>query len=417
MAPFLIDLKDTVNISLIKSLQKLELQENKLSQEYTDEYPDLVIIRNQIYIIKDKIRANLENLKASLLIKKKNLERLKLKKEQELKKLPINETSIVNLNRKYRLLLQMNEYLSQKDKENDTIKAAIISDYKIVEWAYLPKRPIKPKRQLIEILSSVFGFVVGLLVSLLRNSISGKFMTIKDIEKYTTVQLYGVISNYQHNNREKRVEIFSNLNSFFTENFRLLRTNLQFAIGSGGSKVVLVTSPLSKEGTSTVVVNLGAILQLAGYKTVIIDLNLHNPSIHKYFDMGVNGSVNRYLAGKCDIDDVIFSTAHPNLETILVGTPPANPSELILSGRIKTMLSKLIKRYDYILIDTPQMGSLTDTFHLMQYSNINLFVFKLNHLRKVYIERLEKIIDRYKLRNIGLVINNVNKDEMKNIYI
>ncbi len=416
IAPFLTDLKDTVNISLIQSLQKLELEENRLSLEYTDEYPDLLIVRKQIEITKDKIKSNLQNLKSSLIAKKVNFERLKAKKERELKRLPIDETNMVNLDRRYKLLLQMNEYLSQKEKENNTIKAAIISDYKIIERAYLPKVPIKPQRSLIEILALLSGLLVGVILSLIHNSFSDKLKDIKDIEKSTTVPIYGTIPFHKKYKKEV-IDIFEYSHSQFSESFRVLRTNLQFASTSNSSTIILTTSNLLKDGKSTVVANLGAILQLAGYKTIVIDLDLHNPSLHRYFDVDFNEGVSGYLMGRYNMSDIIFSTAYPNLDIIPVGTIPSNPSELILSKRVEIMLNKLRERYDYILIDTAPLGSLTDTLHLMNYSDINLVVFRLNSAKKVYMEKLEKIISRYKLKSIGLVINGIRIDKKKNIYI
>jgi capsular exopolysaccharide synthesis family protein len=416
ITPFLIDLKDSVNISLIKSLQDLELKENKLSLEYTDEYPDLVIVREQIDILKDKIRSNLANLKKSLLAKKANLEKLKRKKERELKRLPIDETNMVNLDRRYKLLLQMNEYLSQKEKENDTIKAAIISDYKIVERAYLPKIPIKPKGSLIKILALLTGLLIGVVLSLLHNSFSDKLKSIEDIEKLTKIFIYGTIPNLKRNKREL-IEVFKHSKSPFSNSLRVLRTNLQFASNQNSSTVILITSNHLKDGKSITVANLGAILQLANYKVVIIDLDLHNPSIHKYFNIDCDAGISGYLMGKYNMSDIIFSTAYHNLDIIPVGTIPSNPSEIILSKRIEIMLSKLRERYDYILIDTVQLSSLTDTLHLMKYADINLVIFKLNSVKKVYIEKLERIIHRYRLQNIGLIINGVHKDKIKDIYI
>jgi len=410
IAPFLTDLKATVNISLIQSLQKLELEENRLSSEYTDEYPDLITIRKQIDITKDKIKSNLKNLKLSILAKKANLELLKLKKEKELNQLPVDETNMANLDRRYKLLLKMNEYLSQKEKENNTIKAAIISDYKIIERAYLPKVPIKPKRSFIQILAMLTGLVIGVILALLRNAFSDNIVNREDIEKYTTLEVSGVIPfSKKYKNRDIRV--FQYPQSLFTESFRKLRTDLQFASSSNKSNIFLVTSMLPKAGKSTVLSNLSAIFQLAGYKTIVIDLDLRNPSLHKYFDIDYNVGMSEYLGGRADISDIVFPTAYPNLDIIPAGSIPNNPSELILSSRIEILLKKLKDKYDYIFIDSTSLGLSTDTLSLMKYSDINLVIVRKDYSKKSSISKLEKMIAKYNLKNIKLVINASKENE------
>jgi capsular exopolysaccharide synthesis family protein len=245
---------------------------------------------------------------------------------------------------------------------------------------------------------------------------SKKLKDIDDIEILTSLPIYAKIPILRKK-KGYRIEVFETPESIFTDSFRKLRTNLQLLSQDNisNSKVILMTSLVDGEGKSLSVANLGAILQLAGYKIIVVDLNLHNPTLHKYFDIDFDGGVADYLSGKENMSDIVFSTAYPNLDIIPSGYVPINPSELILSKRVETMFKKLRERYDYVLVDSPSLLSYTDTLHLMKYSDFNLVVINPNLVKKSHIIELNKMIKKYKLTNIGLILNKISLKYIYNI--
>jgi capsular exopolysaccharide synthesis family protein len=191
----------------------------------------------------------------------------------------------------------------------------------------------------------------------------------------------------------------------FAESFRQLRTDLQFISKENSSSTVLVTSMVEGEGKSTLVANLSSIFQLAGFKSIVIDLDLRNPTLHRYFDIEYNGGMSRYLSGKDTIADIVFSTAYPNLDIIPAGPITTNPSELLLSSRLNILLEKLKKEYDYIFIDSAPLGGISDTLNIMKLVDVNLFVLRKDYAKKSFLKRLEKMILKYDLKNIKLIMN------------
>jgi len=403
--PLLKRLNAQAIIDYIISLDKLKEQESELSAEYTDEYPKLINLRRDIRNLENNIYSSINTLKKSILFEKNNLYKLKVEKEKEFKRLPGNETNIVNLERKYKILLKMNDYLLEKDKENDIIKAAITSDYNIVEEAYLPERPIKPKRSLIQILALILGFIVGIILALLHHNLSNKIIGKEDIEKNAESELSGIIPFVKKYKNRENIGVFLDPQSDFSESFRKLRMDLQFSTKENKSSIFLVSSMLSKEGKSFVLSNLSAVFQLAGYRSIIIDLNLRNPILDKYFDINYDFGMSEYLGGKVDISDIIFSTAYPHLDIIPAGSIPINPSELILSRRVEVLLKKLKEKYDYIFIDTFAIELSLEVLTLMQYSDINIIVIRKDYSKKSFILKLKKLIIKYNLKNIKFVMN------------
>ncbi|HHD80457.1 MAG TPA: polysaccharide biosynthesis tyrosine autokinase [Campylobacterales bacterium] len=270
-----------------------------------------------------------------------------------------------------------------------------------------------PNRTMIMLSSLIVGLIIGSTMALVLSGLRNKIKTVKDIKNNTSLEINGVIPFYKIWKNSK-IWIFDRPQSVFSNSYRKLRIDLNLLYNSELPKTILVTSISDKEGKSTTVVNLSAILQLSGYKVLTIDLNLRNSSLHRYFDIDRDIGISEYLSGVENMSEIIFSTVYPNLDIIPAGSSSINPSELISSRKIDSMLEKLKERYDYIIIDSASVGSMIDTLSLMKYVDINLVVFRVNRAKKAYIEKLEIMIDKYNIKNIGIVINSVKNRNIKN---
>ncbi|HHB95082.1 MAG TPA: polysaccharide biosynthesis tyrosine autokinase [Campylobacterales bacterium] len=407
------ELGDETTAGYIGSLEKLKTEESKLAEEYTSEYPKLILIRNQIESLRTKIISNIKNLEKSIITKLHGLEKIKNKYEKNLLKLPEKDIDLIKLTRQYQVNSKMYDYLLQKKSENDMIKVATVSDYEIIEKAYSNKESVKPNRTMIMLSSLIVGLIIGSTMALVLSGLRNKIKTVKDIKNNTSLEINGVIPFYKIWKNSK-IWIFDRPQSVFSNSYRKLRIDLNLLYNSELPKTILVTSISDKEGKSTTVVNLSAILQLSGYKVLTIDLNLRNSSLHRYFDIDRDIGISEYLSGVENMSEIIFSTVYPNLDIIPAGSSSINPSELISSRKIDSMLEKLKERYDYIIIDSASVGSMIDTLSLMKYVDINLVVFRVNRAKKAYIEKLEIMIDKYNIKNIGIVINSVKNRNIKN---
>jgi len=411
IGPSLIELGDKVINSQLSRLQELETKRSLLRTKYTNEYQELAGVNSQIDNIRAKVELNIQNLKSAIQYKITNLKKLKYRLEQDLKELPEKEKKLADLTRTYEVNAKLYAYLLEKKSANQIVKAATVSDYNIAEKAYSPSIPLKPRRSLILLISIFLGFITGVVVSMLHNAISNKIHTKDDIENLTKIPLVGVVPKAKH----KGIEVFNNSASSFSDSFRRIRTSLKFILGAEGAHVLLVTSVNDKDGKSTIVSNLGAIFQLAGYRSIVIDLDLRNPSLHKIFDLEQKVGVSAYLASEdgVNLGDIVFQTEKPNLDFIPVGSIPTNPSELLLSSRLETLLFELKKHYDYIIIDSSSFEKSIDVFSLLKYVDMTIVVLKKSLSKKMQVKKLEKVIAKYKLKNIAFILNG-NSDTSKN---
>ena len=144
---------------------------------------------------------------------------------------------------------------------------------------------------------------------------------------------------------------------------------------------------------------------MAGYKSIILSLDLRKPTLHNYFDLSNEKGMSSYLMGEDSIQDIIFATKHTDLHVITSGHVPNNPSELILSNKLTELLELLKTRYDYIFIDSAPIGLVSDNIHLMKLADQNLLVVRENYAEESFLSSLDNIIQKNQLQNIGLVLN------------
>ncbi|MBU1669392.1 polysaccharide biosynthesis tyrosine autokinase [bacterium] len=406
IAPTLLEFNDQSTIKLIDTLNALQAEEDELKLEFTDSYPRLIQIRQRMANIKNKVTLNIKNLASVLTEKRINLLNQKNKYEEILTALPKKEKKLISFKRNYEVKSKMYTYLLEKKSEKELIKVASLADYEAVDQAYTSSVPVKPKKIIILVIAFLIGFVLGVFFALLRFLTVDKVKTQKDVEHLTKLPIYGNIPLYKENLL---------LNVSVEEAYRKLAMNLQFFKKEDEGNVVLISSVAQGEGKTTTLVNLSKIFQDTRYRSIIIDLDMRNPSLHEHFGLEQQYSgISTYLNGRDNLGNVIFTTTNPNLDIITSGPTPPNPIELMLSPRLEDLLPTLKRRYDYIFIDTGSFDVALETFYLMQYSDINLIVFRENFSKKSSITDLEKLIREKNLKNIGLVLKTMPSTVDKN---
>jgi capsular exopolysaccharide synthesis family protein len=159
---------------------------------------------------------------------------------------------------------------------------------------------------------------------------------------------------------------------------------LEYFASENKSKVVLLTSYHPGEGKTFCSVNLSTILAKAGKKVLLLELDLHKPKVQKAFNMeSLNGASN-VLIGKSDIASTIQQTEIENLSVMLSGPTPPNASELIVSKYLKEIFDYGREHFDYVIVDTPPVGLITDALVMMKSADVTLFVMNTKFLKKLF---------------------------------
>ena len=193
--------------------------------------------------------------------------------------------------------------------------------------------------------------------------------------------------------------------SIISESFRSLRTNIQYLASEKSSKLITVTSSVGSEGKTFCSSNLALIFSSAGYKTVLIGADLRKPKTHEDFKLDNQKGLSSYLIKKSKIEDIINQTQYENLSLITSGPIPPNPAELLNLERMKDLIKILKEKYEYIIIDTPPCGLVTDSVITMKLSDINLYVVRHNYTKKNMLNIINDLFETNQVSNLKIIIN------------
>ncbi len=199
------------------------------------------------------------------------------------------------------------------------------------------------------------------------------------------------------------------------EAYKQIRTNILFSLSHNKGKIIAVTSSIPYEGKSTCAVNMAISFSQLGGKILLIDGDLRRPSVYRKLKLKNANGLSSYLGEFCSKEETI-THINDNLDVLLSGPIPPNPSELLGSVRMKELLEELSREYDFIIIDTPPINVVTDTMILIQYTDGVVLVAR----NKVSTHELfQKAVDNIEVTNVkllGVIINDSSRNIAKYKY-
>jgi capsular exopolysaccharide synthesis family protein len=202
--------------------------------------------------------------------------------------------------------------------------------------------------------------------------------------------------------------------SAVSEAYRTLRTNLLYTQVDAPSKVIVITSPGSAEGKSTICANLGVVLAQAAKNTLIVDCDLRKPSLHKIFGLrNVRGMVD-VLAERRDLHEDWQEACQellPGLSVLTVGTLPPNPAELLLSRRFSEFLAGVRQEFDYVLVDSSPVGLVSDAAIIAAQADGVLLTFDAQRTRKEKVRQAVRSLRSKRANVLGTIMNNSEESE------
>ena len=194
-----------------------------------------------------------------------------------------------------------------------------------------------------------------------------------------------------------------------SEQFRTLRNSLIALNPEGASRTIVVTSSLRGEGKTVATLNLGlALAELPGAEVVVVDANLHDPGLEEYLEMPRRQGLADLLDGRLDLDQAIRATSVDGLSILGAGTLPRNPSELLASERMQTVLNALKQHYRYVLIDTPEAMATSDASLLGGVADGIILVVRLATTPKSYVERTFGLLESLGGNVLGTCLTGAN---------
>lgn len=199
-----------------------------------------------------------------------------------------------------------------------------------------------------------------------------------------------------------------NPNSNVAEAYRILRTNIQFSSPDKKIKSILITSSGPSEGKTTTSVNLAVAIAQAGSRVIIIDCDQRKPMVHKFLKASNLLGLSNLLIGEVTIDEAVISSGVENLYILSSGTMPPNPSELLASDKMKTLLNTLKETYDYIILDTPPVIMVADAQILSKYADGCILVIASGEVDRKAAAKAKESLEIVNAKIIGVVLNKLD---------
>jgi capsular exopolysaccharide synthesis family protein len=363
-------------------------------------------IDNEIQSVKKVLLENANSLRNALQYDLELANRKIQKIESEITKLPENKQEWLKLSRKYNLSDNIYNTFLQKRSEASIVKESNVSDIQFIDPAKdVGSGLLGPKTSVNYVLAFFVGLLVPLVLVFFIFFISNSIQNIEDISSLTQLPLIGIVG-IKHS--ETNLSVFERPKSALSESFRAIRSSLQFLYKKQsieGTKTLMLTSSVSGEGKTFCSINIATVFALSEKKTIILGLDLRKPKIFDDFNIQNDiGAVN-YLIGQKKLEDVIQHTHIPYLDVITSGPIPPNPSELILGDSMREMMAQLKRDYDYIILDTPPVGLVSDAMELAQYCDVTLYIVRQNFTKKEMLTLLNNRTKRGELNNVSIIFN------------
>ncbi len=402
-------------IKLVDSISDLEVRYKELRKKYKIKHPEIVALKKtmaQKTLILDKTLAKL--------LKNTDIKRAKLnsylnKYKLNLTSVPQKELGYVKLKRDHDLI-EKNYILLLDKKRQLNISEKIQSDYtyRVLDYAFLPDRAIKPRKSVLLVLGTILGLLFGLIYALVSQYFVKKITVPSEVEELTKKPYLGTIPYIKDKKLYNDLFVAKDPNSIASQMMWSLRDRVDGFNVDKKSKVIALTSMVKGEGKTTLAANLAICLGMGDKKTVLLSLDLRLPEIHSKFGLDNKVGLSSVLFHKKELSQVTYrSNEFKNLYVIPSGPKVDNPMQIINSQYIDKMLDELKEVYDYIVIDLPPAGVAAEGVFLMKKADLVISVLKSNYSEKSFVTYMENIALKNSIKNLGFVLNGVNKKYIK----
>ncbi|MFH1119556.1 MAG: polysaccharide biosynthesis tyrosine autokinase [Bacteroidota bacterium] len=405
VAPASMNVQDPLLNQMISQLITLNSERTNLLNQGNVKNLRLNTIEVQISNLKKTILENILSNSATTDIALQDINNRTAKISSEMSRLPSTERQLFGIERTFKLNDAIYTFLLQKRSEAQIARASNSPDYEVIDPArHVTTALIYPKKMLNYIIAFLAGLVLPFVVIVLSDFLNMKISSKKEIENLAS---FPIIGHVFHNETKNKIVITEVANSPISESFRSIRTNLQFYSRGIDKQVILVTSSYSGEGKSFIAQNLASVFALFGKRTLLIGFDLRRPKLYQDFNLSNKVGISTALINKASISEIIQATLIQNLDFISAGPIPPNPLELIASEKTDVVIAELKKIYDYIIIDSPPVGVVSDSYLLMKHSDVNLYVVRQGFTNKEAFTTNTKHMLQKNIPHVSIVINDV----------
>jgi tyrosine-protein kinase Etk/Wzc len=387
---------------------RLQVERETILKTTTRTNPMVVNLETSIEKLRLDILQNLRNVRQAYQLSVNNLAIRNREAGREVSQIPAKEKQLLDITRRQKILEELYSFLLQKKLETSIGSASTISNVKVIEPALASGVPFSPNRRGTYLTAFLVGLLIPSLIIFLKEYLNDKVKSRDDIIKATDAAIIGEVG---HAEEKETLVVSRTSRRFIAEQFRIIRTNLQYILPKQEKAVILVTSSTSGEGKSFISTNVGAVLALTGKKTAILEFDIRKPKVMSTLGLPKKSGITNYIIGKSVFEDLPVSVpGHENLYVIPCGPIPPNPAELLLDERLEELMKRLKDEYDYLIIDTAPIGLVSDAVMLGKYADATLYIIRHNYTFKRQLHLLNETYTNKRLPKMSIVINDIKAE-------
>ncbi|MFT5231855.1 MAG: capsular exopolysaccharide synthesis family protein [Planctomycetota bacterium] len=405
-APSVAGISESSIVSGVGRIVVLAEERQKLSYTFKESAPVFADIDRQINAVKQILFENIRSSKSLLNSETKEILIDMRTYESEIRRLPKEQQDLLKIERRYNLSQGSYNIFLAKQSEARLVKAANVSDVLVIDSAKdTGGNQIGPDTKLNYMLALFFGLLIPFVFVLILAFFDNKITSVKDIERQSRIPILGVIGK---SSLENGLVVLRRPKSAISESFRAIRSSLQFMYkkqGVTGAKTVLLTSSVSGEGKTFTSINIASVFALSGKKTVLVGLDLRKPKIFGDFAINNSKGVVNCLINDATIEEITQGTEIPSLDVITSGPIPPNPSELLMGEGMERFMAQLKDKYDYIILDSPPLGLVSDALELARYADATVYLIRQNYTKKGMLSVINQKYKKGEIENVSFVLN------------
>lgn len=406
--------------SVIEQYNTMIIERKRLLRTSSENNPAVVNMNTGIDAMRRTVQTTVNSVLKGLQITRDDIERQASKFEGRISNAPLQEKEFMTISRQQEIKATLYIMLLQKREENAITLAATANNGRIIEEALAASAPVAPRKSVFMLASLLLGLGIPVGIIFLIDLFKYKIEDRADLEKLTTAPILGEIpSDGKAGGEKASIDVRENENGMMEEAFRTLRTNILFMLGPS-QKVVLFTSSQPGEGKSFITCNMGASLAYMGKKVLVIGMDIRKPRLAGIFNLDHHSKgITNYLNDPVNVnifDLVQHTQISKNLDVMLAGPVPPNPTELVSRDSFVQGIAKLKEKYDYILLDTAPIGIVTDTAIIGRVADLSVYVSRAGVTPKMAFKYINVLREEKKLNNVATVLNGVDMNDRKRAY-
>jgi capsular exopolysaccharide synthesis family protein len=398
-------LRDSTVQNLVQQRNDLQVQLTEKLRTLKEGHPEVKGLRTRIAGLDRQISGQVDNIKAALLtdfdiVSRREaslFENIQQLREQTID-LSKQTLELDRLQREYEQNKAFLEDMLARSNEADIASTASLNNVRVIEPARQPGGPFSPNPRRAAMLSAVIGAFLGIGLVLGLDFLDHTLRSPDQVERYLGLETLTALPKMTDDNTR-----------VLRESFQALRTAVMLAARGDGSHVLMVTSAVPQEGKTTVAFNLAKTLATGGSRVLLIDADLRKPRLHRMISAKNVRGLTSVVLGERAASEVIHQVPNvPSLDLITSGPLPPNPPELFGKHSFRDLLDEARSAYDWVLIDTPPVASVTDPVICARLAELTVLVVQYGHTKRQIVREAIRLLSRTGTHIAGVLLNRVD---------